>query len=401
MKPQLCCWMVLAGVALASCEPAPMRTHATPPATTARPVTETIHGTTLTDPYRWLEGDVTAPADPQKVTPEVVAWTDAQNRYTREVLDNLPGRTALEERLRPLMEVGTVSAPAIRGTRYFFSRREGSQNQAVRYWREGARGEDHVLLDPAQLDPSGLTTIEWVSPSADGKLAAFGSYKAGDENTTLHLLDVDAGSQLPLEIPNKVEPPDWLPDGSGFVYRNLKNPKDPYSGQVMFHRMGTSVDTDVVLFRQYTTAENAALATTWGPFGRLSRDGKWLVLGYWVDTRSNDLWVVDFERFRKTGQIEKTVVSVGVPGSVGGSVIDDVLYLKTTKGAAMGRLVAVDAKAPDLAKARVVVPERADAVIEGVAFARGRLEHGRGLRSCGRDAGRGRPAGDRLGRRRC
>ena len=95
-----------------------------------------------------------------------------------------------------------------------------------------------MLVDPAALDPSGLTTVEWLSPSQDGKLAAYGTYKAGDENTTLHLLDVDTGKLLPLEIPNKTQAPDWLPDGSGFVYQNLKDPKDPYTGQVLFHRMG-------------------------------------------------------------------------------------------------------------------------------------------------------------------
>jgi hypothetical protein len=34
------------------------------------------------------------------------------------------------------MEVGSVSAPAARGNRYFFSKREGTQNQPVIYWRE-------------------------------------------------------------------------------------------------------------------------------------------------------------------------------------------------------------------------------------------------------------------------
>ena len=65
------------------------------------------------------------------------------------MLDDLPGRSALEARLRPLMEVGAVSAPAMRGNRYFFSKREGAQNQPVIYWREGYRGAD------ARADRSG------------------------------------------------------------------------------------------------------------------------------------------------------------------------------------------------------------------------------------------------------
>ena len=317
--------LLLAGaVAVAACSTAsrPSRTSAKPPATRAEPVKDTVHGVDIVDSYRWLEGSNADEDDQGKVTPEVAAWTDAQNSYTREVLDNLPGRKALEDRIRPLMEVGTVTAPRMRKNRYFFSKREGTENQAVIYWREGHKGETKVLIDPAKIDASGLTTVEWVSPSPDGTRMAYGTYRAGDENTTLHMLEVESGRALPLQIPNKTQAPDWLPDGKGFVYQNLKNAKDPYSGQVMFHREGTDPRQDVVLFRQFTKAEDPKLATTWGPFGTLSRDGRWLVLGYWTDTKSNDLWVVEFNQFLKTGRIDRKVASVGAEGSALGTVID-------------------------------------------------------------------------------
>ena len=349
------------------------RTSARPPESQIIPVKEHLHGTDIIDNYRWLEGDVSQPENPQKVTPEVTAWTDAQNAYTRAVLDSLPGRKAIEDQLRPLMEIDTVTLPAVRGTRYFFARREGRQNQPVHYWREGAHGADHVLVDPAAIDPSGLTTVEWLSPSHDGALAAYGTYTSGDENTTLHLIDVTTGRSLPLEIPDKTQPAQWLPDSSGFVYTNLKDPTNPYTSQVMFHRMGEPVANDEVLFRQFTTDENMKLATTWGPFGALSRDGRWLLLGYWIDTISNDLWIVDFERFRSTGTLERTVVSSGTEGFAFGTVIDGTLFLRTTKGAKRGRVVAVDATDPSEARWQTIVPERDDAVIEEVAFADGRI----------------------------
>jgi prolyl oligopeptidase len=362
------------GLAAACSTERPMpETAARPPATRVEPVTETLHGIPVVDNYRWLEGDNGKADDQGQVTPEVAAWTDAQNVYTRQVLDNLPGRKALEDRIRPLMEVGAVTAPRIRRNRYFFSKREGSQNQPVIYWREGYKGEPRVLIDPARLDASGLTTVEWFSPSPDGRWLAYGTYRAGDENTTLHLLDVDAGQTLPLQIPNKTQAPDWLPDGSGFVYNNLKNAKDPYSGQVMFHRIGRPVSEDVILFRQYTKTENPKLATTWGPFGTLSRDGRWLVLGYWVDTKSNDLWIVDFERFLKTGVVDKRVVSVGVDGVASGTVINGTLYLQTTKGAPRGRVVAVPAAAPEQSNWKDLVPQREDAVIDAVSFGLGTI----------------------------
>ena len=84
---------------------------------------------------------------------------------------------------------------------------------------------------------------------------------------------------LPLEIPKKTQTAQWLPDSSGFVYQNLEDADDPYSSRVRFHRLGSDPAVDPVLFRQYTRAENAVLATTWGPFASLSEDGRWLLLG--------------------------------------------------------------------------------------------------------------------------
>ncbi len=342
-----------------------------PPVTRTEPEKDTLHGVEIVDPYRWLEGDNADAAAAGRVTTDVASWTDAQNAHTRQILDNLPGRTSLEARLRPLMEIGSVSAPSMRGNRYFYAKREGTENQPVIYWRESHRGDDRVLIDPARLDASGLTAVEWISPSADGKLLAYGTYRAGDENTTLHVIEVDTGKMLPLEIPNKTQSPDWLPDGSGFVYQNLKNPKDPYSGQVLFHRTGHPASEDQLLFRQFTKEENEKLSTTWGPAASLSRDGRWLVLGYWVDTRSNDVWLVNFDHFRNTGRVDRTVVTTGEAGQAFGTVIDGVLFLQTTKGAPNGRLIAVDAANPARDRWRDVVPERQDAVIEGVTFGQG------------------------------
>ena len=130
-------------------------------------MTDVLHDVDITDPYRWLEGDNSDPDRAGQVTPEVAAWTDVQNAYTRTVVDAFPGRAEIEARLRPLMEVGAVTAPVMRENRYFYTRRDGSENQPVVYWRDGHDGADHVLVDPAVLDPSGLTTVEWFSPSPD------------------------------------------------------------------------------------------------------------------------------------------------------------------------------------------------------------------------------------------
>jgi len=352
---------------LAAAKPPPSRTDG---------VKETLHGVEIVDQYRWLEGENSNPAAMGKVTPEVAAWTDAQNAYTRQMLDNLPGRKQIEQKLQPLMEVGSVSAPRMRGDRYFYSKREGTQNQPVVFLREGYKGEPRVLLDPAKIDPTGLTTISWYSPSKDGKRLAYGLYRSGDENSTLHLMEVDSGTKAPLIVTGKVGGCDWLPDGSGFVYRNLADTANPYSGQVRFARFepGTSfLASDTLLMRQWTTSENAKLATTYGPNGGLSEDGKWLVLSYATGTRNNDLWVASSDEFFKTGKVAKRDIVVGKEAQSGGPVVGDTLFMLTTLDAPNGRVVAVDLNHPEASNWKVLVPEQKDAVIENVSAAKGIL----------------------------
>ncbi len=344
-----------------------------PPPTEKRPVTDTVHGVQIVDPYRWLEGDNSDPKQMGKLTDEVAKWTDAQNAYTRSVLDGLPGRKELEDRLRPLMEIGSVSSPSMVGNRYFFSKREGKQNQAIVYWREGYKGASKVLLDPAQLDPSGLTTVAWYRPSEDGKLLAYGTYRAGDENTTAHVMNVETGEKLSDVIPNKVGDIDWLPDGSGFFYRNLWDAKNPYAGQYMFHKLGTKAEEDKQLFRQFKPEEDKKLATTWGPSGGTSRDAKWIVKTYSTSTKSNDLWIAALEPWFKTGQLTWREIMVGKDSSAGGQIVGDTMFMQTDEGAPNGQIYAINLNHPEKEHWKVLIPERKDAVIAGMNVAKGVL----------------------------
>lgn len=354
--------------------PKPAAIPDSPPPTREEAVTETIHGHTLTDKYRWLEGDNTDPGAMGKVNDEVAAWTDAQNAYTREWLDNLPGRAKIEAEVRPLMEVGSVSAPGMYGNRYFYSKREGTQNQPVYFYRDGYKGQPRELLDPVKLDPSGLTTISWISPTHDGSMVAYGTYRSGDENSVLHLMNVETGQTLPLEIPGKTEAPTWLPDNSGFVYHNLSDLKNPYSGQLKFHQMGGDPASDKLIFRQYTPEEDAKLATTWGPDGGLDKSGKWFILSYATGTASNDLWVINFDDWRRTGTLYEDFSLTGKQATSGiAEVVGDTAYMQTTYNSPNGRVVAIDLNNSAEKSWKTIVPERKDAVIQGVSVAGGRI----------------------------
>ena len=338
------------------------------PETPVEPVTDAYHGTEIVDPYRWLEGTAAPEAEADQALDERVrAWSLAQNAYTRERLDSLPGRAALEARMTPLMEIGAIGQPQVRGDLFFYSERAGDQAQPVLYVRKGADGEPRELLNVNTLDEAGLTALAWYTPSQDGALVAFGTYRSGDENSTLYVLRTEDGRWLSEEIPGKVNGVSWLPKGDGFLYHRLRALDDPYSGQIKLHTLGRHHSQDPLLFEQY---REGPLATTWGPFASLDKNARWLQLGYYTSTSSNDLWFYDFREWQKTGELKRQDLFVGEEGTAYGEVVGDTLYIQTTIDAPNGRVIAVDLKKPARENWRTVVAERDDAVLDAVSIAK-------------------------------
>jgi prolyl oligopeptidase len=334
-----------------------------PPPSEKRPVTETLHGMELVDPFRWLEGD-----DQGKTTPAVESWTLAQNAFTRSVLDHLPGRIDLEKRLRPLLEIVSISTPHAAGNRYFFGKREGTQNQPVIYVREGVFGQAKALIDPNTAHAKGLMAIQSILPSHDGHLLAYCPHFSGDENTSIRILDVDSGQSLPDEITGKAAISSWLPDGRGFLYSKRRDIDNPYSRQIRFHWLGADPEEDPVLFEQYT---EGPLATTWGPGAHLSHNGRWLFLSYFTSTRSNDVWVVDFHHWLKTGEFIRQAILVGKDAENRPSSHGDTLFLWTTLDAPQGRIIEIDLLDPRPENWTDRVPARTGLTIVDVELGNG------------------------------
>ncbi len=334
-----------------------------PPPTPVEPVVDDMHGVKITDDYRWLEAL-------ESESPRVEEWTTKQLDFTRSVLDTLPGRAALEKRLEELMTLPSVNLPTMRRDRYFYVKRQGRENQGILYMRIGFDGAPRAILDPNALDQAGLVSLDWFAPDREGRLVAFGVSRAGSEETTLHVLDVDRARWLAEEIPGKVSDVEWLPDSGGFFYRDLADVRNPYSGRIRFHRLGTHHRHDATLFEQY---KEGPLATTWGPFATISRDARWMLLGYSTGTKSNDLWAVDLDRWMRSGEFTPVDIIVGDDSSNSGSVLGDTLFLETTSGAPNGRVFAVDLNNRARTNWVEVIPERERDVLRGITLARGRM----------------------------
>src|SRR5258708_23639543 len=123
-------------------------------------VVDIVHGESVADPYRWLEDGESA---------ETRDWVAAQNAFTRSVLDEVPSRAAIHARLDQLLTTGSVGTPVVRGTRYFYERRGGRQDQPVLVMRDADSADEHVIVDPNALSASGTIALDWWYPSRNGR----------------------------------------------------------------------------------------------------------------------------------------------------------------------------------------------------------------------------------------
>jgi Prolyl oligopeptidase, N-terminal beta-propeller domain len=92
------------------------------PATPKKPVVETYNGVKVQDDYQWLE-DWNDPA--------VRVWSDAQNAHARAVLDALPDREQIRDRLPVLRNDASVvySAPQHLMGSFFFLKSQPPKQQ--------------------------------------------------------------------------------------------------------------------------------------------------------------------------------------------------------------------------------------------------------------------------------
>ena len=321
------------------------------PPTPVSDATETLHGETFPDPYRWLE---------EGETPATRAWTEAQNALTRTYLDAAPGRDRLRDRLDQLLAIGAISVPMpVRG-RYFYQRRDGRQNQPVLYMRQGVHGDDRVVVDPNALDPGGSVALDWYYPSDDGRLLAYGLSENGSEQSVLHLLDLQSGAALGDRIPHtRAADLAWLPDGTGFYYTRDPSPgevppgEEHYHRAIYFHRLGSDSRLDPLAFKP-------AEKEHWPSVG-ISPDGRWLVIGVARTFDQTDLYLQDLH-----AGTAPVAVAKDLPSSFEGQVAHGRLFMRTNLDAPTYRLYAVDPERPSREEWRELVPPRPDAVLEGV-----------------------------------
>jgi prolyl oligopeptidase len=211
------------------------------PCSTPDPVTEVFHGVSVIDPYRWLE---------DQDSPRTRAWIEEQTRYTRSYLDHIPGRERIRQRIREFLAVETYDSLQILGGRYFFRKRLPDQEQPCIYLREGADGEDRLLIDPSERGTGKYTAIKPLRVSPNGRLLLYEVKEGGERTGTFELREIETRKRLPDLLPRGyLRGFAFAPDGKSFYYvHEGVDAKRPFYRAAFHHVLGTSSSEDREVF---------------------------------------------------------------------------------------------------------------------------------------------------------
>ncbi|MGZ7094606.1 MAG: prolyl oligopeptidase family serine peptidase [Candidatus Angelobacter sp.] len=333
---------------------------AAPPKAKVATVIDEYHGQRIHDPYRWLEDSTSA---------ETRQFVAEQNAYTRSALEEIPGRDELRRKVEQLLTIGRVASPRIGGNHYFYERRDGRQNQAVVYVREGRQGKERPLIDVNDLAPDGTIALDWWYPSEDGRYVAFGTSPNGSELSTLQVIEASSGALLAEKIERtRAASVAWLPDSSGFYYTRYPRAGDVpvgeemYHRRVFFHQLGSGDNVSGVHDPLIFPGDGETLAPQHWPNVSISPDGRWLLVDVSEGWTKTELYLKD----RSAEESKFQRITTGGNFLYHGEALDGQLYITTNEGAPRFRVFKASCAAPDRANWQEIIPE-SDAVIEGRA----------------------------------
>ena len=329
-----------------------------PPKVKVDPVEDTVQGHKIVDPYRYLEN----PNDP-----DTQQYVESELAYTRSLLDPLPGRDKINARLSQLLPIGTVGVPQTGGKYYFYTRREGNQNQPVLYVRESLNGTDRVLVDANKMSADGTVALDWWFCSDDGKYVAFGTSAGGSEESTLRLVESATGNVLPETIERtRFASVAWKKDSSGFYY--TRHPKkgdvpageEAYHVKVFYHSMGSDPVKDPLIFGEGLKPQDI-------PAVQLSEDDRWLLITVFEGWTKTEMYLRDLASNNPPVEI-----TTGKNFLYGADFFQGRLYITTNEDAPHYRVFVAEAANAKRENWKELIPQT-DAVLQGVSVTGGKL----------------------------
>jgi len=314
------------------------------PETRKSDVVDDYFGTSVADPYRWLEDDHSK---------ETMEWVKAQNELTNSYLAKIPYRDQIRDRLKELLNYPRMGVPYKEGDYYMYSFNNGLQDQNVIYLKDNLEDEGRVLIDPNKFSDDGTVALTGIEISDDSKYVAYTITRGGSDWNEAYVMDIESGEKLDDHLEwLKFSGIAWKKDG--FFYNRFDAPAkdDKLKGvntgsRICFHKTGTSQSEDIVVYQDPSNPGYSFHAS-------LSDDNRFLVITCFESTTGNAIYIKDLHRkdnkiYRMVENFDNDYVFIG---SVG-----DKLYFFTNYNAPLYKVIEVDINNIETDNWTDVIPE--------------------------------------------
>ena len=319
--------------------------------------TENLFGIEVKDPYRWLENPDSE---------DTKAWVKAQNEVTFSYLSQLEIREQLKERITALWNYEKFGIPFKKGSRYFYFKNDGLQNQSVLYTLDSLDDEPQVLLDPNKLSEDGTVALSGLAISDDGNLMAYGLSTGGSDWIEYKVRNIETSEDLADHLKwIKFSGASWTKDNQGFFYSRYDEPNEKtlledvnYYQKLYYHHLGTEQAEDILVYHRPDEKE-------WGFSGRVTENGRYLIISVWRGTDPKNL--VFYKDLQNT---DAEVIELISEFEASYSFIDcdnNTFWFRTDLDAPKGKVIAIDLDNPDKNNWQTIIPE-AEETLEGVGI---------------------------------
>jgi len=312
------------------------------PVTKTGNVIDTIFGTPVPDPYRWLEDDMSE---------QTASWVREQNKVTFAYLGKIPYREQIKERLTKMWNYEKYSIPFIEGEYTYFSKNNGLQNQYV-YYRQKDGEEPELFLDPNTFSEDGTTSLAEMGFSKDGNIVAYAISEGGSDWRKVIVMDANTKEIIGDTLKDiKFTAISWK-GSEGFYYSSYDKPDgSELSAQtdqhkLYYHKLGTPQNEDQVVFGSEVKRRYIE--------GIVTDDDRYLIVTASVSTTGNELYIKDLTQ---PDDYFKTIV---VNFDNNHTVLHNegsVLYIATNLNAPNTKVITVDAQTPAVQNWKDLIPE--------------------------------------------
>ena len=311
------------------------------------------HGIEVSDPYRWLEDDM---------SDETEEWVKSQNTVTSSFLRKIGFRKKLERRIKKLNDYEKIGAPFKEGDYEYFYKNSGLQNHSVVYrTRIGSSDDPEVFIDPNTFSGDGTVALRGLSFTKDGSLLAYMITEGGSDWRKIIVMDTETKEVIGDTLKDvKFSGLSWKKN-DGFFYSSYDNPSEKNKSELSaktqyhklyYHKLNSSQSEDRLIYGGKKEPNRYVS-------GSVTEDQRYLVIYAGQNTSGRQLYIKDLD------VPNSKLVKIQGDYFATASVISNkkrTFYLYTNIDAPNGRIVSVNLSRPNTWKD--VVPET-----ENVMFA--------------------------------